>query len=101
MPAMEITSKERAYLRSLAVELDTIFQIGKGGIEAESIRTVDNALEARELIKLRVLETSPYTAREAADILSEELSCDVVAVVGTRFVLYRKSQKKPKIELPK
>lgn len=96
-----LTGKQRAALRRMANPMDTIIQIGKGGIEAESVRTVDNALEARELIKLRVLETSPYTAREAADILSEELCCDVVAVLGTRFVLYRKSKKKPKIELPK
>ena len=58
MAALEITSKERAYLRSLAVELDTIFQIGKGGITEETVLQIGNALEARELIKARVLENS-------------------------------------------
>lgn len=96
-----LTGKQRAYLRRLANPMDTIIQIGKGGIEAESVRTVDNALEARELIKLRVLETSPFTAREAADGLAEELGADVVAVIGTRFVLYRESKKKKQIILPK
>ena len=94
-----LTSKERATLRRMANGMDTIFQVGKGGISEESIKTVDAALEARELIKLRVLETSPYTAREAADAIAEETGADVVSVVGTRFVLYRRSKKKPKIEL--
>lgn len=96
-----LTGKQRAALRRMANPMDTIFQVGKGGLTDESFRTVDNALEARELIKLRVLETSPYTSREAADILAEELSADVVSVVGTRFVLYRESKKKKKIELVK
>ena len=96
-----LTGKQRAALRRMANPMDTIFQIGKSGLSDESFRTVDNALEARELIKLRVLETSPYTSREAADILAEELSADVVSVVGTRFVLYRESKKKKKIELVK
>ncbi len=96
-----LTGKQRAALRRMANPLDTIIQIGKGGIEAESLRTVDNALEARELIKLRALETCPYTAREAADVFSQELGCEVISVVGTRFVLYRESKKKKQIELPK
>jgi RNA-binding protein len=62
---------------------------------------VDNALEARELIKMSALETAPVTAREAADELAEATGADVVAVVGRRFVLYRPSKKKKKIELPK
>ncbi len=85
----------------MANPMDTIIQIGKSGLDGESFRVVDSALEARELIKLRVLETSPYTSREAADILASELSCDVVTVVGTRFVLYRESKKKKQIELPR
>ena len=96
-----LTGKQRAALRRMANPMDTIIQIGKNGLEGDSLRTVDNALEARELIKLRVLETSPYTAREAAEALAEELACEVVAVLGTRFVLYRESKKKKKIELPK
>lgn len=96
-----ITSKQRAYLRGLANSLETIFQIGKGGITEELASQVSNALNARELIKLHVLETCEYTAREAADGLSEVLGADVVSVVGNRFVLFRPSdnEKKRKIDL--
>ena len=96
-----ITSKQRAYLRGLANPLETIFQIGKGGITEELASQVGNALNARELIKLHVLETCEYTAREAADGLSEVLGAEVVSVVGNRFVLYRPSdnEKKRKIDL--
>lgn len=86
-----LTSKQRAALRRMANPLDTIFQVGKGGLSKELLAGVSDALEARELIKLRVLENSDYSAREAANELAEALSADVVAVVGTRFVLYRQS----------
>lgn len=92
-----LTSKQRAALRSMANTMDPIMQVGKGGIGDELITSVDNALEARELIKMSALETSPYTAREAADALAEATGADVVAVVGRRFVLFRPSAKKPKI----
>ena len=94
-----LTSKQRAYLRSLASNLDTIFQIGKGGISEETCAQISNALEARELIKARVLDNSGYTAKEAAEEIAEAIGCDVVACVGTRFVLYRESSKKKRIEL--
>ena len=84
----------------MAQKLDTIFQIGKGGITEEICTQLSNALEARELIKVRVLENSGYTAREAADAVSEAIGCDTVACVGTKFVLYRESEKKKRIELP-
>ena len=92
-----LNSKQRAYLRSLAQSLDTIFQIGKGGISEETCNQIDNALEARELIKARVLDNSGYTAREAAEIIAEVIECDVVSCVGTKFVLYKESKKKKKI----
>ena len=94
-----ITSKQRAYLRSLATNIPTIMQIGKGGISDNLIKTVSDALEARELIKLSVLETCEYTAREVADALGEETSAEVVAVLGRKLVLYRESEKHKKIEL--
>ncbi|MBQ4115958.1 MAG: ribosome assembly RNA-binding protein YhbY [Clostridia bacterium] len=94
-----LTSKQRAYLRSLAVHLDTIFQIGKGGINENMTEQISNALEARELIKLRVLDNSGYTSREAAEEIAEIVSAEVVQTVGTRFVLYRESKKNKKIEL--
>lgn len=94
-----ITSKQRAYLRSLSVDLQTIMQIGKGGISENLIKTVDDALEAKELIKLSVLENSDETARSAADTISEATGADVVAVLGRKIVLYRESKKHKKIEL--
>ena len=96
-----ITSKQRAYLRSLSTNLETIFQIGKGGINDNMTEQISNALEARELIKLRVLDNSGYSAKEAAENLAKVCNADVVTVVGTRFVLYRESENKKKIELPK
>ena len=94
-----INSKQRAYLRSLAANLDTIFQIGKGGITDETCLQIANALEARELIKARVLDNSGYTAREAAETIAEAIGCEVVLCVGTKFVLYKESVKKKRIEL--
>ena len=95
-----INSKQRAYLRSLATELDTIFQIGKGGISEETCRQLANALEARELIKVRVLDNSGYTAKEAANEIAQAIDCDVVSCVGSKFVLYKESEKKKRIILP-
>ena len=94
-----ITSKQRAYLRSLSQTLDTIFQIGKGGISEELCKQIANALEARELIKARVLDNSGYTAKEAAKIIAEYIECEVVSCVGSKFVLYKESAKKKRIEL--
>ena len=95
-----LTSKQRAYLRGLGAKFDTIFQIGKGGITDEICTQISNALEARELIKARVLENSGYTSREAAEEIGNAISCDVVSCVGGTFVLYRESVKKKRIELP-
>ncbi len=94
-----LNSKQRAQLRGMAHDIDTIFQIGKSGISEESCRQISNALEARELIKLRVLETSPHSAREAADIIAESTDSEVVQVIGTKFVLYRESKENKKIDL--
>ena len=94
-----LTSKQRATLRGLSQTLDTIFQIGKGGITEEICNQIANALEARELIKARVLDNSGYTAKEAAAVISEAIQCDVVSCVGTKFVLYKESKKKKRIEI--
>lgn len=94
---MELTSKQRAALRAMANGIDTIAQIGKGEIDEDIIRLVDEALTARELIKLRVLQNSMSTAKEAATALSEATGAAVVQVIGTRFVLYRPNPKKPVI----
>ncbi len=81
--------------------MDTIFQVGKGGVNDNMCEQISNALEARELIKLRVLDNCDLNAKEAAQIISEETESDVVQVIGTRFVLYRESVDHKKIELPR
>ena len=86
-----LTSKQRAELRKRSNGLDTIFQIGKNGITDESVKQISAALDARELIKLRVLETAPYNAEEASKILCDALNADGVSCVGFRFVIYRRS----------
>ena len=94
-----LTSKQRAALRSMANGIDTIFQLGKGGVCDNFITQVDEALKARELIKLRILESSFYTAREAADEIAPLVNAEVVQVIGTKFVLYRRNKEKPRIEI--
>ena len=94
-----ITTKQRATLRGMANSMETILQIGKGGINDQTLVQVEDALTARELIKLRVLESSPVTAREAAQEIAAKLNTDIVQVIGTRFVLFRRNPKKPKIEI--
>lgn len=97
-----LTSKQRAYLRSLAVNEDTILMVGKSGMSPEVIKQADDALEKRELIKGRVLvETSPLSSREAAEDIARQTGSDVVQVIGSKFVLYRKKKKDPKIVLPR
>ncbi len=87
-------------MRSMAQQLDTIFQIGKGGLTDEICHQISNALEARELIKVRVLDNSGYSAKDAANEIADVIGCDVVSCVGTRFVIYRESKNKKRIELP-
>ena len=96
-----LNSRQRAQLRAMANDMETILQVGKGGINENTVKQVRDALEARELIKLRVLETSPTNSREAADQLAEAVECDVVQVIGTRFILYKESKNNKTIKLVK
>ncbi|MBP3539926.1 MAG: ribosome assembly RNA-binding protein YhbY [Oscillospiraceae bacterium] len=98
---MAITSKQRAQLRGLAMNLDTIVQVGKGGVTEAVVDSVSAALKARELIKGKVLENSMLTAREACDALAEACKAEPVQVIGTKFVLYKRNEKEPKIVLVK
>lgn len=101
---MELTSKQRAQLRGLANELQPIVHIGKDGIGENLIKQANDALEAREIIKGRVLENSLLSPREVAEQLAPVTRSEVVQVIGTKFVLYRESHSKPKekrIELVK
>ena len=98
---MAITSKQRAQLRGLAMSEDTIVQVGKGGINENLVASVSAALKARELVKGKVLENSMLTAREACDALAEACGAEQVQVIGTKFVLYKRNNKEPKIVLVK
>ena len=99
---MELTSKQRAQLRGLANSIDTILQVGKDGIGENLIKQADDALEAREIIKGRVLDNNiEYDARTAAEELAKATRSEVVQVIGSKFVLYRMQhdKSKRKIEL--
>ena len=96
-----ITSKQRSFLRGLAMNEETIIQIGKGGITDAVVESVSAALRARELVKGKVLENSMLTAREACDALAEACRAEQVQVIGTKFVLYKRNEKEPKIVLVK
>ena len=93
---MELTSKQRAQLRALANDIDPIVIVGKDGLGDNLIAQLNDALEARELVKGRVLETSPLTAREACEQLSKLTRSEPVQVIGSKFVLYRQSHRKDK-----
>lgn len=94
-----LTSKQRAYLKSLANKMQAIFQIGKGGVSDTLVRQIDEALEARELVKVRVLQNSPADVKQAAQKIAQKTNSEVVADIGYTFILYRKSKKEPKILL--
>jgi RNA-binding protein len=96
-----ITSKQRAYLRSLANTIGPIFQIGKEGISDNFLKQINDALEARELIKISVLENCNNGAKDLCNELANSVNAEPVQVIGRKIVLYRKSEKKPKIEFPK
>ena len=94
-----LTSKPRAYLRGLANTESAIMQIGKGGVSDNLTKTVSDALEARELIKLSVLENCEYTPKETANELAAAVGADVVGVIGRKIILYRESREHKRIEL--
>lgn len=98
---MTLSSKQRAQLRGIAMTEDTIIQIGKAGITENTVTEVNNALAARELIKGRVLENSLLTAAEAANALAEACGAETVQVIGSKFVLFKRNIKEPKIKLVK
>ena len=94
-----ITSKQRTALRSQSNGMETIFQIGKGGISDMLVQQVEDALKAREMIKLRVLESAPVFAREAAQELAEKCGAEIVQVIGSRFILFKRNPEKPIYEM--
>ena len=96
-----MTSKERAYLRSKASTIDSIFQIGKTGITDVLLKELDKAIEARELIKITVLETAPGNAKEIAEEIARGTNSDVIQTMGNKITLFRQKKKNSKYELPK
>ena len=98
-----MTSKQRAYLKGLAMKLDPIFQIGKSSLTPEVTQAVSEALEARELVKVTVLKNCLDDGSSIADVLAERTQSQVVQVIGRKIVLYRpaKDEAKRKIQLPK
>ena len=95
-----MTSKQRAYLKSLAMTMDPVVQIGKGSLTPEVTRAIDEALEARELIKVGVLQNCTDDPSELAVIAAERTRSQVVQVIGKKIVLYRPNREKPGIVLP-
>lgn len=95
-----ITSKQRAYLKGLAMNVDSLFQIGKSSLTPEFTKGIDEALEARELIKISVLKNCLDDPHEIAITLAEHTQSIVVQVIGKKIVLYRESKEKKRIQLP-
>lgn len=95
-----LTSKQRAYLRGLGNELEPVFQIGKGGLSEELVNQLDAVLEARELIKVRVLKSCLDDAGDLAEEIAKALDADVVQKIGKSFILYREAIEEPQIKLP-
>ena len=96
-----MTSKQRAYLKGLAMTMDPIFQMGKASLTPENTKAIDEALAARELIKISVLQNCLDDPKEIAAVLAERTHSQVVQVIGKKIVLYKPDKDKPKIELPK
>lgn len=94
-----MTSRQRAYLRSLASTIQPIYQVGKSIVTPELTAGIDEALESRELIKINVLKNCMDTPMNVANIIAERTHSEVVQVIGKKIVLYRPSKTNPKIEL--
>lgn len=98
---MTLTSKQRAYLMSLSNNLDPLFQIGKNGASPETVASVEEAFNNRELIKLTVLKTAPEEPAQIAETVAGRTRSTLVKVIGRKFILYRPDKDAPKIVLPK
>lgn len=98
-----MTSKQRSYLKGIAMTTEPIFQIGKSSVTPELTAAISEALEARELIKITVLKNCLDDGRSIAEVLAERTHSEVVQVIGKKIVLYKqaKDEKKRKIQLPK
>lgn len=95
-----LTGKQRAYLKSMANTIDPIFQLGKNGITDNFIKQVEEALEVREIVKIKVLNNSMLEAAEVANEIAEATNAEFVQSLGNKFVLYKESKENKKIVLP-
>ncbi len=98
-----ITGKQRAYLRKISHGIEPIFQIGKDGVTDEVLKGIDGALTKREILKVHILETALLDTRETCDYIAEKLKAEPVQAIGSKFIIYRRSdeEKYRKIEIPK
>lgn len=96
-----ISGKQRSYLKGLANRIEPIFQVGKNGVTESFLKQVDEALEARELVKINVLNNSLLETKNVAVEISDKLHAEFVQSIGNKFVIYRESEENKKIELPK
>ncbi|KIL75387.1 ribosome assembly RNA-binding protein YhbY [Bacillus badius] len=96
-----LTTKQKTFLRSKAHHLDPIFQVGKGGVNENMVKQIANALEARELIKVSVLQNCGEDKQEVAKLLAKGARAELVQVIGSIIVLYKESRENKKIELPR
>lgn len=96
-----MTSKQRAYLKGLAMTMDPILNVGKSSVTPELVASVDEAIEKRELIKIGVLKNCLDDPRAIAETIADRTHSQVVQVIGKKIVLYRRNKDKSKIELPK
>ena len=94
-----ITSKQRSALRGMANELQALFQLGKNGVTDEFVAQIDEALDAKELIKIAVLNNAFFSAKEVLEVLCDKLSCEPVSAVGSKLVIYRKSSDPKKVKI--
>lgn len=95
-----LTGKQKRFLRSKAMTMDALYQIGKDGLGENFVKQIDDALEARELIKIKILKNSAEEVHDAGETLAKELHAELAQTIGHCIVLYRKSEKKPKLQLP-
>lgn len=94
-----ISTKQRAELKAMASSLQPAFQIGKGGINDAQVSQIDDYLRVHELVKIKVLDNSMYTAREAAEEIAGKISAETVQIIGSKAVLYKRNEKEPVIKL--
>ena len=94
-----LTSKQRAYLRSLSNRLEPIFQVGKGGINDNQLKQIDEALEKRELVKVHVLENALLDTRAVCNEVADALGAEPVQVIGKKFIIYKESRENKRIDL--